>query len=227
MNRSNLGKRSKGTMNEPMKEAENWVAKAMESAAAFDEGQRQVLVAELRSEAKMPLRHAMTRSAIEGANANWWAALCGLYPRLGKGFLVGLTGVRDTGKTQMGVELIKVMTTRLQSARYCTATEFLLEIKATYGDRERSELDVMNEFRGYKLLVMDEFGKRKGSDWEHLLIFELLNKRYGDLTDTMLISNQLTAEFMESIGDSMASRMKEAGGIIECDWKGMRDEARV
>jgi len=54
------------------------------------------------------------------------------------------------------------------------------------------------------------------------MLFELLNRRYNDLKDTILIANKSKAEFQDYIGPSLASRMNETGGIVECNWPSFR-----
>lgn len=153
----------------------------------------------------------------------WGETLAKLEPKLGTGFMIALIGGRGPGKTQMGVELMKSHTKKGKFARYVTATEFFMTIKQTYKPTATdSEFDAIKDFRLPSLLVIDETGKRSESDWENRLLFELLDKRYQDMTDTLLISNEDHSQFIEAIGPSLASRMNETGGIIQCTWPSFR-----
>lgn len=153
----------------------------------------------------------------------WGETLEKIKSRLGTGFLIGMIGGRGPGKTQMGVELMKFHTGNLKSAQYSTATEFFMKVKQTYkSGSEDSEFDVIKEFRKKSFLVLDETGKRGETDWENRLLFELIDKRYQDMSDTLMISNENQPEFIASIGPSLASRMQETGGIIQCNWPSFR-----
>jgi DNA replication protein DnaC len=153
----------------------------------------------------------------------WGAAEKKITEKLGTGCFISLIGIRGCGKTQLGVEAIRHHTRKGKRARYCTVTEFFIEIKAAYSSQDRSEKDVLNEFSKPALLVIDEIGQRSESDWENRLLFELLNRRYNALKDTILISNQSADVFTKSLGPSLISRMQETGGIIECNWPSYRN----
>jgi len=170
----------------------------------------------LEGETNIPIRHSRAVLKEEGP---WLHTLNAISERRGRGFLMALVSSRGNGKTQIGVELIK----RSKHGYYCTATEFFLAVKeAEKADSKLSEGDVVKRFRKPQLLVIDEVAKRKESEWEFQLLFELINKRYGDMTDTLLISNQSPLVFRDVIGPSLASRMKETGGIVECNWESFR-----
>jgi DNA replication protein DnaC len=98
-----------------------------------------------------------------------------------------------------------------------------MKIKATYRpNSDQSELEVLNSFRRPSLLVLDELGKRGQSDWENTLLCELIDCRYRDMRDTILLSNQNQSGFEASVDDSIVSRINETGGIVECTWPSFR-----
>jgi len=70
--------------------------------------------------------------------------------------------------------------------------------------------------------VIDEIGKRGDTDWENNLLFHLLDKRYQDMTDTIVLANLTAEEMAKSLGPSLSDRMSETGGLIECTWPSRR-----
>lgn len=181
---------------------------------------RRESVERLQSDTNAPKRHW---DCILDMDGEWGQKLNSLRPRIGSGFMVAFVGTRGNGKTQMAVQLIRDATERLLSARFCTASEFFMAIKSTYKkESSETEFDVVVCYRAPKLLVIDEIGKRSDSEWENTLLFELLNKRYNDMTDTIVIDNRSSAEFQAAIGPSLASRIAESGGIIEFNWPSFR-----
>lgn len=157
-------------------------------------------------------------------SGEWGKCLKKLEQKLGTGFMVALAGGRGNGKTQIAVELIRFLAfgDPPKRSRFCTATEFFMEIKAGYRDGGKSEADVIREFSRPRLLVIDEVSKRRDSEWENLLLHELLNRRYNAMTDTLLISNQDAKQLEESLGAALVSRMRETGGVIEAVWPSFR-----
>jgi len=215
-------------MNDPLEKALASL-KSMPVISDDEADRREALYRQMRSDVdckvlrldwNAPKRQAEKQPDATGPWGVFWQSL---RQKLGSGFTVGMIGTRGSGKTQMAVELMKLATERGRSARYCTATEFFQHIKATYRkDADKSEADIIRKFRKPALLVIDEATKRAETDWENNQLFELLNKRYDDKGDTILVCNATLAEFTASIGDSIADRMKEGGGILEFTWASFR-----
>lgn len=182
---------------------------------------RRAAISTLQSRWNAPERQL--RAVQLNPGGKWGETLRWVEDQIGHGCLVGLTGTRGNGKTQIAVEAMRFATQNLRRAYYDTATGFFLRLKATFNrDSRLTEADVLDQFRVPQLLVLDELGKRSENDWENRVLFELLDRRYRDNADTILISNQDRNGFMEAVGASIASRMLETGGIIECRWPSFR-----
>lgn len=173
-------------------------------------------------DAGFPERHASMST--RDTTGPWAATRDELAGRLGSGLLVALIGGRGVGKTQMAMDLSSGVIRSGGTARFTTATKFLMEIKETYRkDAPKTEREVIVEYGKPKLLIIDEIGRRGETDWEDRLLFELLNDRYNAVRDTIVISNHPTeAEFSKAVGDSLVSRINETGGVIVCNWKSYR-----
>jgi Cdc6-like AAA superfamily ATPase len=174
----------------------------------------------LRCSWNAPERHL--RSTVDRKGV-WGQKLAGIESKLGTGFVYGLIGTRGNGKTQLAVEVMRTATERLMSAYYETAVMIFSRLKATFRpDATETEIKVIEQLRSHKLLVIDEIGKRGESAWENNLLFGLVDKRYNDMTDTILIANLEPAQFTECVGESLSSRMNETGGLIIADWPSRR-----
>ena len=197
------------------------IARREKQQAEYNDYARRKKVEELRAVWGAPSRHVETIAGFE----NEWAGKFGaIRNKLDSGFCIALVGNRGNGKTQMAVELMRIVTGKLLPAKFTTAISFFMAIKAAYRkDATQTEADVLKSFQRPNLLVIDEIGKRSDSEWENNLLFELINRRYNDLTDTLLLDNRPKSEFIQSIGPSLASRMQETGGIIECNWQSFRE----
>lgn len=179
------------------------------------------MVDRLRQNWNAPDRHALRESV--DVSGPWGECLRGIQSGLGKGRMWAICGTRGNGKTQMAVEAMKKATMLGMSARYVSATEFFAAIKATYRkDSNMTEIQVIEQFRKPRMLVIDEIGKRGETDWENNLLFHLLDKRYADMTDTIILANLDSSKMAESIGPSLADRISETGGMIECTWASRR-----
>ena len=137
------------------------------------------------------------------------------------GFMCAILGKRGTGKTQMGVELIRYALSLAKSCIYRKMCEIFMAIKQGYNSK-MSEEDVLLPFRRAELLILDEIQERSQSDWENQLITYLIDRRYDDMKSTVLIGNVEVKDAKDSLGASIYSRLIETGGVIECDWKSFR-----
>lgn len=143
----------------------------------------------------------------------------------GKGVTLGFVGGRGNGKTQMAVELMRILTENGHSAYFTTAAQLFMELKDSRPwnkDAEFSELDVVTKYRKPRLMVIDEFGKSSDAPWLNSVVFDLLNWRHNDVKDTILIDNNTLTDFEILVGPSMASRINQGGGIIEFTWPSFR-----
>jgi DNA replication protein DnaC len=187
---------------------------------SFEKKELERLVSKLRMEWNAPLRHVSNTAIKEGP---WERALAHIESLIGTGMLVALAGNRGTGKTQLAVELMRHATGNGKSALFTSAIGFFMDIKATYRkDAMKDEGEVLLKFAKPMLLVIDEIGKRSDSEWENNLLFELINRRYNALKDTVLIDNRSKQECEVSLGDSLVSRLNETGGILNCVWPSFR-----
>ena len=163
-------------------------------------------------------RHQYHPSSGAGA---WDLKLIELKVKLDTGFLVALIGLRGCGKSQLAVELIRESCRHGSAALYTTAMDIFIDIRDAYKLQE-SERTVLVRFQRPALLVIDEAQERGESAWEDRMLTALIDYRYSQMRDTVIISNLKREAFTASMGASVVSRMIETGGIIECNWPSFR-----
>ncbi len=175
---------------------------------------------------RAPKRHAMNPikpPPLPYAKGTFEAAWLACEKRVSDKGFVALLGERGLGKTQLAVEVMRAHWALKQNVRFVTADDFFIHIRKSYGlSATVHEDEVMKEYTRPDLLVIDEVGKRAETDWENQRFFSLMNKRYNDMKATILIANRKASEFDAAVGDSIASRFNECGGIIECTWETFR-----
>jgi hypothetical protein len=178
-------------------------------------------VEQLRTAAGIPPRHAYE---IPDGDNPWNEARAAIVKRLGNGFLTAVTGIQGTGKTQLGSAVIYAATAKHLTCKYAVAMDFFIALKGAFNDGARqSEAQVIAAFVKPKLLVLDEMDERSESAWENRLLFHMINQRYNNLVDTLLISRKPETEFLQSLGTSLTSRIQETGGSLVCEWPSYRE----
>jgi DNA replication protein DnaC len=105
------------------------------------------------------------------------------FARNPEGKLVML-GENGSGKTHLAVSILKIT-----GGVIYTAYEIGILLKKSY-DGENREWEVLEELCETKLLVIDEIGRTKGSDWELNWLSHIINKRHENMKPLILISNR-------------------------------------
>ena len=144
------------------------------------------------------------------------------YPFVDGGLLfMGTCGV---GKTHLAVALLKgVIIEKGDSGLFYDFRDLLREIQSSWNSISRtSELEILRPVLDAKVLVLDELGANKPTDWVRDTIAHIINCRYNDRKLTIFTSNFLDATLKngeetltDRIGVRLRSRLYEMCTDIE------------
>ena len=143
---------------------------------------------------------------------------------LGRGSGIVLLGSVGTGKTHLAAGIIQSVIMGGHSAKYTSVSRMIRRIRATYAKgSEESEQNAIQFFIRPDLLVIDEIGVQRGSEYESDMLFDIVNERYEALKPMILIANLTIQEMRQAVGDRVYDRMRENGGrAFVMDWKSHR-----
>jgi len=155
------------------------------------------------------------------------------YPGVDVGLL--LMGTCGVGKTHLAVALLKgVIIEKRDSGLFYDFRDLLRDIQASWNSVSRtSELEVLRPVLDAKVLVLDELGANKPTDWVRDTIAYIINSRYNDKKLTIFTSNFLDApphnreeSLTDRIGVRMRSRLHEMCKDIEISGEDFRQEVK-
>lgn len=154
-------------------------------------------------------------------------AFAGKFPRameLGASFV--FCGKPGTGKTHLACAIGNhIMNAFGNSVSFVTVFEVIQRVKATYGSSEQTEAQVMRSFAEVDLLILDEVGVQFGTEFEKVIITDIINRRYSDMRPTIIMSNLTSDELSEYLGARVVDRMYEGGGgVLAFDWESYRSK---
>lgn len=159
---------------------------------AYDQSRSERELASVIRSAGVPARYA--RASLDDFTA---ALVDDLDWSRGGFFLHGNPGI---GKTHLAAALAISRLTDLGSIRdsslaWVSAPELLMKIRSTFGSTAKeSESDVVCRYTSPRILVLDDLGAEKITDWSASTMYLILSKRDAELRDTIITSNA-------SIGD--------------------------
>jgi len=164
-----------------------------------------------------------------------------------KGFL--LMGPAGTGKTHLAVAALKDLIQRGHAGLFCDYRELLKEIQASYNPAsETTEMRILEPIRTVEVLVLDDLGASRPSDWVRDIVEIVLNARYNKNLTTLITTNYvdnpnqkgevvrgpdgklIAARHEDSLADRIGARMRsrlyEMCRTIEVHAPDFRREAR-
>jgi DNA replication protein DnaC len=129
------------------------------------------------------------------------------------------------GKTHLAVAILKALTAEKGAAGlFYDCRDLLKEIQNSYNPvSQASELGVLQPVLRAELLVLDDMGAGKPSDWVKETLAHIINQRYNDKRATVFTSNFLdvydearTGEdtLEERIGTRLRSRLFEMCKVV-------------
>lgn len=132
------------------------------------------------------------------------------YPAVDQGVLfMGPVGV---GKTHLAVSILKGLTERGFSCLFYEFGALLKEIQDSYNaNTHTSELGVLAPVLNAEVLVLDELGASKPTDWVRDTMAHIINTRYNENRFTIFTTNYLDAkanERDESLEDRIGVRLR-------------------
>lgn len=137
-----------------------------------------------------------------------------------------LLGKPGTGKTHLAAAIAdRIIRAHGATAVYRTVSGILQYIKGSYGDSDYSEAEAFASLVEPHLLVIDEVGATKPTEFEQATIFQIINGRYEEQRPTIVVSNLGPDGLKAAIGDRCLDRLREGGGkALVFDWDSVRAE---
>ncbi len=144
-----------------------------------------------------------------------------------------LTGSTGSGKTHLAISLMFEWCAESLSANedgaiyhgkgrplFVPAPELLLEIKETWdkGDRGKergaaTEKEILDRCSNSPLLVIDDLGAEKASEWSRGVFYLLVDRFYRNGKQVIVTSNVDLAGLSRTLDDRVASRICEMGAV--------------
>src|SRR5215212_7612993 len=125
-----------------------------------------------------------------------------------------------TGKTHLAVGVMnELMARKRVPSLFVTVPEFLDNLRETYMIPGRDLDEWMDTVKNADLLVLDDLGSERPTEWVRERIFVIVNHRYREALPTLFTSNIGPKDLASQLGERTASRI-----IAMCDWISLEGE---
>jgi DNA replication protein DnaC len=161
----------------------------------------------------------------------------------GRGLLI--TGPIGIGKTHIATGILQALVAeRGAKGLFCDYRDLLKKVQNTYNQQvAETELDILRPVFEADVLVLDELGAAKPTDWVWDTVAHILNTRYNDRRTTIITTNYANlppgsgelsgprAAMREEtlgdrIGERMRSRLQEMCVVVEMSGEDFRQKVK-
>ena len=141
--------------------------------------------------------------------------------------LLGTVGV---GKTHLAVAIIRKLTLdKGVTCRFCDNLQLLEDLKMAYEKREGTA-ELLEPLGTVDVLVVDDLGKGRGSEWEKTILDDLIGRRYNADATTIVTTNYPDEDpkhegfqtLQQRVGDRVHSRLHGMCTFMEMEGQDFR-----
>lgn len=129
---------------------------------------------------------------------------------------------KGSGKTRMAASMANQFLADGHRVKFATSSEIIEQIKKTWDqDSKISERDLLSDLKDVEILIIDDFGAERNSDWINDKFYQIVNYRYINKLVTIYTSNYTENEIQYN--ERISSRIKECSYSVQFPEESIRD----
>ena len=107
--------------------------------------------------------------------------------KLGKGLY--FEGSNGTGKTHLAAAITLRLISNGVPVIFKTCADLLSDVKEAYDSKDKRDQEIMNIYKTVDLLVIDDLGKERCTDWSMSVLYQIVNARYENNKPIIITTN--------------------------------------
>ncbi len=121
-----------------------------------------------------------------------------------------ITGRPGSGKTHLTVALLCHYSDKIENILgFSPASRIMLAIRGSFKSESTTEASIIKKYCSNGLLVIDDIGTEKVSEYVLQCWYEIIDGRYAGMLPTIYTSNLSIEDVSKTYGDRLASRLAE------------------
>lgn len=132
---------------------------------------------------------------------------------------VALLGKPGVGKSHLAAAAATAWTRRtLIRSEWVNVPQLLVDLRAEFGTEDHEARALVRTLRASKgLVILDDIGREKASDWTSEMVYTLVNARYEALLPTCATTNLTPDELVANGYWPAISRLAEDGALVKVE----------
>ena len=122
-----------------------------------------------------------------------------------------LSGTVGTGKTHLAAAIAHYCIERNLFVLFGNVVDIFQSLKNAFSTDE----DILSDIKSMQLLVLDDLGKEKQSEWTQETIYSIINYRYENMLPTVITTNLTMSDLQSRLGAATVSRLMEMCDYVE------------
>jgi len=110
---------------------------------------------------------------------------------------------------------------------FISAIELMNQLKACFNNSDSDDIShkIIETLQRVGLLILDDLGAEKASDWTSEKLFEIIDYRYNEGLPLLVTTNCVPGELKKQIGDRNFDRLREMCALVAVTAKSQRPTA--
>lgn len=137
-----------------------------------------------------------------------------------------ITGSVGAGKTGLAIGVLREAFSRGESVKFGTVADILDRLRpSAMDDRERQ--DDMHSLQRVGVLLLDDLGVEKASEWQAERLYMIINDRHNRELPTVVTTNKTGRALIDTVGERVVSRLMEDAALVALTGEDLRDRGDV
>ncbi len=113
-----------------------------------------------------------------------------------------ITGACGVGKSHLAFATANYLIRNGYSVIAMTMIDLLLKLKSSFNGGEHTEEEILKIYEDCDLLIIDDLGKEKPTEWALQMIYSIVDRRYNSYKPIIITTNFNADELIKKLGDS-------------------------